>query len=114
MVTETLFEDAFYYFQTSRNVALGEGSTSTGGIVHNGYHPLWMVLSSGAFALFPQDDLAAIRGLYYAKAVKEMKDRLFAELKRTGDPRVTGEGPDFDSFRYLGGAPKFPGGRKKK
>lgn len=50
----------------------------------------------------------------YAKAVKEMKDRLFAELKRTGDPRVIGEGPDFDSFKYLGGAPKFPGARKKR
>ena len=29
--------------------------------------------------------------------------------KKTNDPRVTGKGPDFDKFPYLGGAPKFPG-----
>ena len=42
-----------------------------------------------------------------------MKKRLFAELEKTGDPRVTGEGPDFDQFPYLGGAPKFPGTGKE-
>ncbi|MEM7396926.1 MAG: heparan N-sulfatase, partial [Verrucomicrobiota bacterium] len=50
----------------------------------------------------------------YAKTLKELKERLFAELKKTGDPRATGTGPDFDSYKYLGGAPKFPGFRKKK
>ena len=49
----------------------------------------------------------------YARIVKEMKKRLFAELERTGDPRVTGEGPDFDQFPYLGGAPQFPGTGKE-
>ena len=49
----------------------------------------------------------------YAKTVKSLKDQLFAELKKTGDPRVTGKGPDFDKFPYLGGAPKYPGPRKK-
>ena len=61
LVAQTLYEDAFYYFQTSRSVALGEGSASAGGIAHNGYHPLWMVLCSGAFSLFPQDSVSAIR-----------------------------------------------------
>ncbi len=50
----------------------------------------------------------------YTKTVKELKDRLFAELENSGDPRVTGKGPDFDSFPYLGGAPKFPGYRPSK
>ena len=45
----------------------------------------------------------------YAETVKRLKARLFAELKKTNDPRVTGNGPDFDKFPYLGGAPKFPG-----
>ncbi len=45
----------------------------------------------------------------YTSTMQELKARLFAELKRTGDPRVTSEGPDFDKFPYLGGAPKFPG-----
>ena len=44
----------------------------------------------------------------YAETVKSLKKRLFAELRKTGDPRVTGEGPDFDQFPYLGGAPKYP------
>jgi arylsulfatase A-like enzyme len=50
----------------------------------------------------------------YAKTVEELKAQLFAELKKSGDPRVTGKGPDFDKFRYLGGAPKFPGYRAPK
>ncbi len=45
----------------------------------------------------------------YAETVKKLKAHLFAELKKTNDPRVTGNGPDFDKFPYLGGAPKFPG-----
>ncbi|MDE0577718.1 MAG: hypothetical protein OSB39_12280, partial [Opitutales bacterium] len=49
----------------------------------------------------------------YAKTVKSLKDQLFDELRKTGDPRVTGKGPDFDKFPYLGGAPKYPGPRKK-
>ena len=49
----------------------------------------------------------------YADTVETLKQQLFAELKKTGDPRVTGDGVDFDSFKYLGGAPKFPGANKK-
>ena len=45
----------------------------------------------------------------YAETVKKLKAHLFAELEKTNDPRVTGKGPDFDKFPYLGGAPKFPG-----
>ena len=45
----------------------------------------------------------------YAETVKKLKAHLFAELEKTNDPRVTGKEPDFDSFPYLGGAPKFPG-----
>jgi N-sulfoglucosamine sulfohydrolase len=50
----------------------------------------------------------------YAETVKSLKKRLFAELKKTGDPRVTGKGPDFDKFPYLGGAPKYPFKKKPK
>lgn len=45
----------------------------------------------------------------YAETIKRLKAYLFAELRKTNDPRVTGNGPDFDKFPYLGGAPKFPG-----
>lgn len=43
----------------------------------------------------------------YKKILEQLKTRLFKELKNTGDPRITGEGPDFDKFPYLGGAPRF-------
>jgi hypothetical protein len=60
LVTQTVMDDAFYYFQTSRNVAHGEGSVSAGGIRHNGYHPLWMLVCAGFFRWAP-DDLTTIR-----------------------------------------------------
>ena len=48
----------------------------------------------------------------YAHTLKELNKRLFAELKKTADPRVTGKGPDFDQFPYLGSGPRFPGAGK--
>ncbi len=48
----------------------------------------------------------------YRDTVKELKQRLFKELQKTGDPRVTGSGVDFDAFKYLGGAPTHPQGKK--
>lgn len=50
----------------------------------------------------------------YGAAVQVMSNRLNMELKKRGDPRATGEKIDFDAFPYLGGAPKFPGLKKKK
>jgi arylsulfatase A-like enzyme len=44
----------------------------------------------------------------YSDPLRRLKEKLFAELKRTADPRVTGTGPDFDRFPYLGGAPRYP------
>ena len=38
-------DDAFYYFQIARNLALGKFSTFDGGITRtNGYHPIWLLL----------------------------------------------------------------------
>ena len=48
----------------------------------------------------------------YTETVKKLKDQLFTELRKTGDPRITGKGPNFDNFPYLGGAPRFPGPRR--
>ncbi|HEX8217579.1 MAG TPA: hypothetical protein VF914_00050 [Chloroflexia bacterium] len=36
-------DDAFYYFQTARHIAAGDGSTFDGLHPTNGYHPLWML-----------------------------------------------------------------------
>ena len=50
----------------------------------------------------------------YAETMKKLKDQLFSDLRKTGDPRVTGKGPDFDKFPYLGGAPKYQAPKKPK
>lgn len=47
----------------------------------------------------------------YSEVKKQLAARLTAKLKESGDPRIVG-GVDFDSFKYLGGAPKFPGPKK--
>lgn len=46
-------DDAFYYFQTARNLAMGLGSTFDGVHVTNGYHPLWFLVSAAVFACLP-------------------------------------------------------------
>ncbi|MFW5870566.1 MAG: ArnT family glycosyltransferase [Candidatus Sumerlaeota bacterium] len=46
-------DDAYYYFQTARNIAAGKGSVSSGGIEHNGYHPLWLLISSFFYKVSP-------------------------------------------------------------
>ncbi len=45
------FDDAFYYFGIARNVAAGHGSTFDGINLTNGYHPLWMLLSTPVYGL---------------------------------------------------------------
>jgi arylsulfatase A-like enzyme len=50
----------------------------------------------------------------YEKILTRMKNRLFAELKKTADPRVTGQGAQFDEYPYLGGAPRYPGDLRER
>ena len=51
LIVNTLPDDAFYYFEVARNIALGAGSTFDGLNPTNGYHPLWMVVLIGIFSL---------------------------------------------------------------
>lgn len=46
-----MVDDAFYYFQVARNIALGHGSTFDGVHVTNGYHPMWLLTATAAYAL---------------------------------------------------------------
>ena len=50
----------------------------------------------------------------YADIKKKLAAKLMENLKLTGDPRATGGGDEFDKYPYLGGAPKYPGGGKKR
>lgn len=49
----------------------------------------------------------------YAAVRKELADRLTQALRATGDPREVGGGERFDQYPYLGGAPKYPGYKKR-
>jgi 4-amino-4-deoxy-L-arabinose transferase-like glycosyltransferase len=45
-------DDAFYYLETAKHIAGGDGSTFDGANPTNGYHPLWMVLVLPIVILF--------------------------------------------------------------
>jgi arylsulfatase A-like enzyme len=44
----------------------------------------------------------------YAAIKQSLADLLMEQLEKTGDPRVTGKGDQFDEYPYLGGGPKHP------
>lgn len=51
----------------------------------------------------------------YRSVVADLNDRLSAELKRTGDPRILGTGAKvFDETKYLGGGPRHPDSQKNR
>lgn len=56
------FDDAWYYFEIGRNIADGHGSTFDTINETNGYHPLWMLVSTGVYKA-GLDDLVAVRTL---------------------------------------------------
>ncbi|HET6313747.1 MAG TPA: hypothetical protein VFH60_07925 [Chloroflexia bacterium] len=56
----TIPDDAFYYLQTARHIAAGDGSTFDGLHPTNGYHPLWM-LTLVPFSVIAQDSVAFTR-----------------------------------------------------
>lgn len=59
---ELVCDDAYYYFEVSRNAALGEGFTFDGLGPTNGFHPLWAWLLVPLYRLFPASAWAPIHG----------------------------------------------------
>src|SRR3989344_2308107 len=55
LLTHILPDDAFYYFEIARNIALGLGSTFDGFSMTHGYHPLWLLFLSPIFSIFGAD-----------------------------------------------------------
>jgi len=53
-------DDSFYYFQIARNIASGIGSTFDGNNLTNGYHPLWLIITSLIFLLSNNSDIALL------------------------------------------------------
>lgn len=62
------FDDAYYYFGISENLAGGAGSTFDGINPTNGYHPLWMLVSAPVFAL-GFDGINAVRILLIGQLI---------------------------------------------
>ncbi|NQU07695.1 MAG: glycosyltransferase family 39 protein [Candidatus Abyssubacteria bacterium] len=52
LITKTLSDDAFYYFQIARNAASGNGVSFDGVEPANGFHPLWLLLLLPVYFLF--------------------------------------------------------------
>jgi len=50
----------------------------------------------------------------YRQLKRQLSERLMTMLRETGDPRATGHGDVFDSYRYLGGGPKYPGWKPRE
>ncbi|WP_263408243.1 hypothetical protein [Terriglobus tenax] len=61
-------DDSYFYFQVAWNIARGMGSTFNNVMPTNGYHPLWMLVCTLVFKLFPTKD-SAIHGIGLAIAV---------------------------------------------
>ena len=76
-------DDAFYYLETARHIAAGDGSTFDGINPTNGYHPLWMLLVLPLAALFKDPwwvtRLTLILGIAFNIGAATL---LFATLRR--------------------------------
>lgn len=62
-------DDAFYYAQIARNIALGLGSTFDGIHETNGYHPLWMLFWIPFYKIWGLADWLPLRMILGVQAV---------------------------------------------
>jgi len=60
----SLSDDAYYYLQISRNIALGNGSTFDGINSTNGYHPLYLLILIPIHLLVNFNRLLAVRAIF--------------------------------------------------
>ena len=50
----------------------------------------------------------------YAEVKQRLADQLIDELRASADPRVLGDGDEFDKYPYYGGTPKHPSFYRRK
>ena len=88
-LTKSLPDDAYYYFLTAQHIVAGEGPSVDGMNPSNGWHPLWMLVTTGIYAL-PYDDLdTPVRWVVGLGAVC---DALTAVALYVGARRYVGDG----------------------
>lgn len=54
-------DDGFFYFKAAQRIVAGQGVTFDGINPTNGFHPLWMLICVGVFALFRSDLIVPLR-----------------------------------------------------
>jgi hypothetical protein len=69
-------DDAYYYLGVARSIANGDGSTFSGLVATNGYHPLWLIVLVPVTALVQEAGslavaVVAVQGLIWAASVRE-------------------------------------------
>lgn len=62
-------DDVFFYLEIADRIVRGEGSTFSGLMPTNGYHPLWMGLNVGLRALVGEDPATRVSALFVATAL---------------------------------------------
>ncbi len=80
LVTKTLSDDAFYYFQIARNAAAGRGITFDGVEPANGFHPLWFVLLLPVYLLFGPGLTAPLHAALVLEALLDVGAGFFIYL----------------------------------
>ncbi|MBZ0301760.1 MAG: hypothetical protein K8J31_18580, partial [Anaerolineae bacterium] len=83
-------DDAYYYFLTAENILTGAGPSVDGLNMSNGWHPLWMLVNLGIFALPTSDPNTPI---YLILLLGALLDSLVAGLLFLGVRRFLGNGP---------------------
>lgn len=76
LISNTIPDDSFYYFQIARNITEGLGSTFDGVNPTNGYHPLWMLVLLPLYALFSQPIVLDVAPIHAALAVSAVFNAL--------------------------------------
>jgi hypothetical protein len=85
LVTHTMSDDAFYYFQTARTIADGGGVSVDGETWANGFHPIWLLMLVPVYWLGAGDETAINIALTMSAAAVSLSGLvLYATARRMG------------------------------
>ncbi len=77
LITKTVSDDSFYYFQIARNAAAGNGVSFDGVEPANGFHPLWFLLLVPVYLLFGGDLTAPLHAALALEGLLDVGAGLF-------------------------------------
>jgi hypothetical protein len=83
-----IYDDMFYYLNVAENLAAGNGSSFDGVTSTNGYHPLWMAITTGLALVF-SGDMLVHAALTVAAALHAAQGLLLLRMmRRVATPAV--------------------------